>query len=65
MIGRFDPRVFNREKNKKVMKAFASALNLFPVPHIEGLKLKEKQRARIEALLDKKDVLGQLPTDFS
>ena len=39
---------------------FASAVKLFP--HIDYLK--DKQRECIEALLDKKDVLGLLPTGF-
>ena len=40
--------------------AFASAVNLFP--HIDFLK--DKQKECIEALLEKKDVLGLLPTGF-
>ena len=40
--------------------AFASALHVFP--HVDFLK--DKQKECIEALLEKKDVLGLLPTGF-
>ena len=40
--------------------AFASEVNLFP--RIDFLK--DKQKELIEALLEKKDVLGLLPTGF-